>query len=317
MRKLAIAAFAVSSMAILATAKPVAKVQLPCKSNYQVLSPVGTHLAVLCKDNSVALVKLPGGAQQSVVASDRHVNGYSAAFSSDGRWLGLGFDDGSVEVVSTTDSASTRTWKTGSHRIDLLSFFPDGKTLFVGPVDSPGEVWDINAAPVQRGTIAVEFGGIAAVAVSPDGKVLVAAGDDTVISWYDTATWQKMRDNRDFLLETFALAFAPDGKQVLAGGADARITALDAATAKQVRQLPPEAGSYLASIDFLGDHQYVAAVYLDDFGEKPPHGLIWDIATAKSVAIKPDSPPSCGGVVAGKYWLCSVDDQTLSISQYD
>jgi hypothetical protein len=53
----------------------------------------------------------------------------------------------------------------------------DGTSLFVGPVDSPGQVWELTDTPTLRATLPVDFGGINVCAVSPDGKLLVAAGD--------------------------------------------------------------------------------------------------------------------------------------------
>ena len=185
-----------------------------------------------------------------------------------------------------------------------------------GRSDSPGQVWELShRLHPRRATLPVDFGGISAVAVSPDGKLLVAVGDDTVLRWYDTATWQKTRDYRGFLLETFALHFTTDGKQLLAGGADARLTIFDVASGKQLRQTPSEAGASVAFIDVLGNGQ-TAAVYFDDAGEKPPHALLWDLATLTSAPIKADAPPTCGGVIAGKLQVCTVDGKTLTLSQY-
>ena len=58
-------------------------------------------------------------------------------------------------------------------------------------------------------------------------------------------------------------------------------------------------------------------VYLDDAGEKPPHALLWDIATVKSATLNSDAPLTCGAVVGGKLWVCSADGKTLTMSQYD
>jgi len=85
-----------------------------------------------------------------------------------------------------------------------------------------------------------------------------------------------------------------------------------AATAKPLNQMPPEAGSYVVEIDFLGDRQHTATFYFDDAGERPPHALLWDIATVKSAALKFDAPLSCGTVVDGKLWVCSADGKTLT-----
>jgi WD40 repeat protein len=216
MRKLIAAAFLMTctSTAMLAS-QTIAKVQLPCESKFQTLSPTGAQLVVQCKDGSLYLSDVPQGTAQSIVPAKRGQNTF--VYSPDGQWVAVGFNDGSVSVFSSQAKSPVKYWNADSHRIDLLYFFPDSKSLFVGPVDSSGTVWDITGAPTLAATLPVDFGGIDACAVTPDGKLLVAAGDDTIIRWYDTATWKKTRENRDFLLETFVLAFTGDGKQLLAG----------------------------------------------------------------------------------------------------
>lgn len=293
------------------------KVPLPCESQYQVISPTGIQMAVQCKDQSLHVVDIPDGKEQTIFSAEQRANTFSPVYSQDGHWLAVGFEDGSVEVISSGNTTAPRHWKAGPHRVDVLYFFPDPKTLFVGPVDSPGQIWDLTGTPTLRATLPVDFGGMNVCAASPDGKLLVAAGDDTVIRWFDTATWQRVREYRGLLLETFALAFTADGKHVLAGGVDSRITVLDAASATQVRRLLPETGSFIFAIDILGDKQRAWAVYLDDAGEKPPHGLFWDLATAKSVPLNSESPLTCGTVVGGKLWLCATNGTALTISQYE
>jgi WD40 repeat protein len=297
-----------------AAARPVAKVQLPCDSPYQVLSPDGAQLAVPCKDNSLRLIDLPNGQQRTVVPAGPGVNAF--VYSQDGKWLALGFLDGTVKVVSTRDGALSKGWQASQSRIDLLYFFPDAKALLVGPVDSSGQVWELAGTPTLRASLPADFGGVDAVKVSPDGRQLVFSAGDTVLRWYDTSTWQKTREYRDFLLDTFALQFSPDGKQVLAGGADSRVTVLAADSARRLRQLPAEAGSFIGSIDLLGDNKLLT-LYFDDAGEKPPHVLIWDLAAGTSAPFKPDATPTCGGVVGGKLQFCTTDGKTLTVSQQD
>ena len=292
--------------------EPVAKLQLPCDSAYQDLSPTGTQLLAHCKDHSVHAVDIPSGAHREVSPAERRGSTY--AYSRDGRWLAIGFPDGMVRVVSAGDPTRMKEWKASERRIDLLYFLPDGKALVVGPLDSPGQVWELASTPALGASLPVEFGGVNTVAVSPDGKLLAAAAGDTIIRFYDTASWQKVREYGDFLLDTFSLQFTPDGKELLAGGADARITVVDAATAKQVRQLPADAGSYIVSIDLLHEGQRAVTVYEDDAGVKPPHALLWDLAAGTSVPLQWKSLPSCGGVVAGKLWLGQTEGRTLTIS---
>ncbi len=321
MRKFLAAASLLLCVSALAMASPpmskslIAVVALPCDSTDQTLSPTGSLAAVECKDHSLHLVSIPAGNDRIVLPSDRRANTYT--FSHDGKWLAIGFKDGTVQVNATDGAGAPREWKADSHRIDLLYFLPDSKTLFVGPVDSPGTVWDVSGTPTLRATLPVAFGGIAVCAASPDGKQVVVAGDDTVIRWYDTATWQKTREYSGFLLETFAMTFTPDGKQLLAGGADARLTIFDTASGKVLRQLGPEDGASVIDIKLLDKGERAATLYMDDAGAKPPHALVWDMATATSSPVKPDAPPSCGGLVAGKLWLCVSANKTLTIQQYE
>jgi len=311
----AIALLASCALSAVATSKPIAKMQLPCPAYYQTLSPDGTQLVVSCRDASMVVLGVPEGKTLRTIPADQKPN--SSAYSLDGKWLAIGYGDGSVEVTSTKGTAPAQRWQGGPRRIDLLSFLPDGKTLVVGPSDEAARVWNLSETPKLVATLPFEFGGASAAAASPDGKLLVVAGGDTAVRFYDTATWQKTHENRDFLLESFALQFTPDGKQVLVGGADARITVLDAATAKQVKQLPADGGSYIVGLALLGDQRSAATVYLDDAGHKPPHAVVWDLASGKSSTLGDGVVPTCGEKVAGKLWMCSADGKTLTVSQFD
>jgi WD40 repeat protein len=301
------------ALSAVAASKPIAKIQLPCPAYLQTLSPDGTQLVVTCRGMSMVVLSVPEGKLLRTIPAENKP--YSSAYSHDGKWLAIGYHDGAVEVTSTRGSTPAIRWQAGPRRIDLLSFLPDGKTLVVGPSDEAARVWSLSATPRLLATLPFEFGGSSASAVSPDGKLLVIAGGDTAVRFYDTATWQKTSENRDFLLESFALEFTSDGKQVLVGGADARITVLDSATAKQVRQLPKDDGSYIVGLALLADQHSAATVYVDDAGHKPPHAVVWDLASGKSSAL--GVAPTCGEKVAGKLWMCSTDGKTLDVSQYD
>jgi len=317
MRKLIVATLIVFCAALAAASDNVAQVQLPCESRDQVLSPTGRQLAFTCTDHSLHLLSVPDGRPSSPEVSTPETQVSSLAYSLDGLSLAIGFKDGSVQVNSTQGTATYKVWKASSRRIEGLCFLPDAKILLVVPLDTPGQVWELAATPKLLASLPTDFGGISAYAASPDGKTLVVAGGDTVIRWYDTTTWLKTREDRGFLLETFALSFTPDSKQLLVGGANGRVVVVDAASGKQIRQLPPDAGSSVADIQMLGDHERVATLDFDDAGEKPPHAIVWNLSSAKSTPVGTKSPPTCGGVVAGKLWLCNTDGKTLTISQYE
>jgi WD40 repeat protein len=313
MAKLISLAFALFFDLSAAATTEVANVALPCDSLYQVLSPDGAQVAVRCKDHSLHVLSVPDGKELRVIPAEPVAS--TVVYSPDGRWMAIGFHDGDIEVASSKGLAAAKRWQASARSIEALRFFPNARMLVAGPADSDGQVWELAESPKLRATLPSDFGGITDCAVSPDGKVLVVAGGDTILHWYDTVTWRKTHENRDFLLDTFTLTFTPDGKEVLVGGADARITVLDAATAKLVRQLPREAGSSVGALDVFGDRR-TAAIYFDDAGDKPPHELIWRLADAK-VAARSDTAPSCEAVVGGKLWSCVVDGRALRISQYE
>jgi WD40 repeat protein len=316
MRTLTLAAFVVlAAYSVVAADKPIATLQLPCESQYQDLSPAGNQLAVHCKGGGLRLLELPSGTEQRTFPPDHHAN--STVYSHDGNWLAFGFDDGTVEVLPVRGNGASKRWKPSARRIDALNFFPDSKSIVIAPVDSPAQIWAISDAPALRASLPFAFGGMTDSTISPDGKTIVLAGDDTVLRWYDTGTWKPINENRDFLLETFAVSFTPDGKQLLAGGADARISVLDPATGKILRQTPAEAGAFIGGLLVLSNSPSAAALYFDDAGEKPPHGLTWDLVNFKSTPMANGQPPTCGNKVGEKLWLCHTEGQKLTITAYE
>jgi hypothetical protein len=87
----------------------------------------------------VRMVSIPEGTERRVFSPDQHTSSF--LYSQDGSWLAVGFNDGSVEVLSSQGTAPSKRRKASERRIDLLYFFPDAKSLVVGPVDSPAQVW--------------------------------------------------------------------------------------------------------------------------------------------------------------------------------
>jgi len=299
----------------MAAPKTIADIMLPCNPYYHVLSPDGTQLAVHCQGSEIHVLSVPAGKELASIPRERKAN--AVTYSPDGKWLAVGFGDGTVDLFPTAASGSAKSWKAGPRRIDQLYFFPDGKTLVVGPADEAARVWALGDTEKLLATLPFEFGGMNAAAVSPDGKTLVIAGDDTAVRFYDTTTWKKTSENREFLLESFALSYTPDGKQVLVGGADARITVLDAATAKRVRQAAPEDGYYIVELALQDKASRAAAIYVDDTGHKPAVARVWELGSAKSEALETHGTITGVNVVNGKLWVGSQQDKKLTLAEYE
>src|SRR4051794_32251537 len=97
-RFLAAAALLFIASAPAFASQAISKVALPCDSTDQTLSPTGSQAVVECKDHSLHLVSIPDGNDHLVLPADRRANSY--VFSPDGKWLALGFKDGTVQLVS-------------------------------------------------------------------------------------------------------------------------------------------------------------------------------------------------------------------------
>ncbi len=294
--------------------KPVTTVPLPCESTFQMISPTGGQVALRCKDNTVLLVNVRSGTTEHSFAAEPSITGYN--YSHDGRWFAVGFWDGTVEVVPTSGTAGAKRWKSDTHRIETLEFLPDSGGIVVGPLDRPGQIWDLRGSPKQLATLHSDFAGLLACSFSPDGKLLVTADGDTAIRFYDSSNWKMLHEYRGLTLESFGVAFTADGKRALIGGPDDRITVLDSATGAELQKLAKDTG-VVARISPFGSDGQAAILYFDGDGGKPPHLSVWNVNNATSVPLSGERPLTGGGIVNGKLWLSSANGKVLDIWVYE
>jgi len=295
----------------LAQYKPVTTVALPCESRYQEISPAGNQIYVHCHDHTLSLVNVGSGAILHSFPADLRIIG--GLYSRDGSRIAIARWDGTVEVFPTSGSAEPTVFKSTA-RSSGCAFSPDSAHLVLAPINSPGQVWDIRGTPHQVATLQQDFGGVSDCTFSPDGKVLVVADGDTVVRFYDTATWRLLHEYRGLKLETFTVAFTPDGKHVVLGGADDHITKLDLA-ASDAQFLTKDTG-VPSGITFIGTSGQAVILYYDGEGRAPPHGSIWSLDSGKSTPLPDEAKLTGGGVVNGKLWLMIAKGKTLNIVEF-
>jgi WD40 repeat protein len=182
--------------------------------------------------------------------------GLSVAFTPDGRWLVVGCG----------------TWVNEKDGYVLVRDAATGRELFRLP--GPG-------------------GGVAKVAVHPDGKRLAVAGSEVIELW-DLGSRRKLSGFRGHTRWVFAVAFSPDGKRMASAGWDHTVRIWDVETAAPERILFGHEG-FIHGLAFSPDGALLASAS-EDGGTR-----LWQVATGRpattlhghegnvhSVAFRPD-----------------------------
>ncbi|WP_165966031.1 helix-turn-helix domain-containing protein [Actinomadura sp. 7K534] len=147
-------------------------------------SPGGETLAVGFADGKVRLVEMNrrAPAARTLAAGARTV--YGVAFSPDGRTLAAGSADGTVRLWRVDGSSavpSGRPLKGPDQWVNGVAFAPDGRSLAVASSDGRVRVWDVGARTVT--TTLPHPGPVTAVAFLRSGSLATAASDGTARIW--------------------------------------------------------------------------------------------------------------------------------------
>ncbi len=206
------------------------------------ISPDGTMLASASWDRTIRLWPLAGGAPRILEGHTQNVNG--VAFTPDGRALVSAGYDATVRIwplngngepfVATVPAALNAVAVTGDG--EIIAAGADGKLFFVS---TSGEV---------RGDIEAAETPIISLAVSPDGKLIAAAGIRGSVVIIDRRDRKVLRTLVGPGLPVWSVAFFPDSRTLLTGGTD-----------RLVRRWNAESGEHIGAIPMNGTDDPLAA----------------------------------------------------------
>jgi WD40 repeat protein len=173
--------------------------------------------------------------------------GLSVTFDPEGKRLVSADAAGRVIQVRDAEGRVVKRLKGHTNGVNQLAFSPDGKRLATVSLDGTCKVWDTDNWQQVCHLEANKGKTFAAVAWSPDGKLLAAGDDDEVILW-DAKSYAKLHT-----LQTPGkglLAFSPDGRTLFTAqehytkGERHAFTRWDVKTWKAYTRQLPTGGSY-------------------------------------------------------------------------
>jgi cytochrome c len=199
------------------------------------VSPDGATLASASWDHTARLWPLTntagaGGVQRVLEGHKGNVNG--VAFAPDGKSIVSAGYDATLRIWPLTSGAPAIV--TLPTPLNTVAIAPDGEIVTVG---ADGKVYFVGAGGEIKGDIEIGAVPIIAVATSPDGKLVAAAGIRGSVAIIDRAARKLERTLVGPGLPVWSVAFFPDSRTLLTGGTDRMIRRWDAITGEPIGDL--------------------------------------------------------------------------------
>lgn len=242
-------------------------------------SPDGRLLASASADRTIRLWKASTGREVRMLRG--HEAGVaSVAFSADGRVLASGGRDQTIRLwdvatgeerqklaVAGKNSPSAVIDREPGPPVVLLAL--DGKTL-ISAHDFRLRVWDLSSGKEIRSFRAGGLHEPGSMALSPDGKILAAAGPDSHrLEMWDLFSGRPLDPGEGMKSGLTYVRFSPDGRLLVTGACDDSVRVWEAATGRLVRRI-----EHVGRSVFSSDGKLLITAGWDDGTLR-----LWDLAT--------------------------------------
>jgi WD40 repeat protein len=239
---------------------------------------------------------------------ERSLATYAVAFSPDGRHV-LSGHIGEVRLWDVQTGAMVKVFEvhpsTYWGAAWALAYAPDGRWFAAGVCDDPTvTLWDPESGKEIRRLHGCRDS-IRALAVSADGRQILAGSFDGTARLWETATGKEIRclDGRQTQIN--AVALAPDGKQALTGSKDGSVKVWDVPSGQLLRTLKEPNGEVM-SVAYTPDGRFLLSAGNDgrpvlNDAARPADLWVWDAETGEArrfsghqgliyqIAVTPDS----------------------------
>lgn len=206
------------------------------------LSPDGREIASASWDGTVRIWPLAGGTPRVIDAHKGNVN--AVTYLPDGTLASVGYDG---QLILHKGADAPRVIEIG---VPLNAVVRAGDELAVAAAD--GQLRLVNPATATVATLAIAEVPIVALAASPDGRIVGAAGFRGALVLVDRQARSVQRRMSGPAFPLWSLAFSPDGREIFTGGADRLVRRWVVATGEPVNPVMAEAPE--ARVQALANH---------------------------------------------------------------
>lgn len=137
-------------------------------------------------DGTVRLRSINGNWLQTLKGSS--IAAISLALSPDGKWLAVGYVDGTVHIWQTADGQKIGTLESHTVRVTSVAFSPNGNWLASASQDGTIRLWRILGSEIETSPAWILSGhstAINSIAFSPTSTVLASGADDKTIRLWE------------------------------------------------------------------------------------------------------------------------------------
>ncbi len=177
------------------------------------VSPDGGTVASASWDRTARLWPLAGGAPHVLEGHEQNVN--AVVFSRDGRSLVTAGYDSTLRIWPLSGTSPIIT--TLPTPLNAAAVAPDGEIVTAG---ADGNVYFLSGTGELRGSVRAGETPVIALAISPDGTTVAAAGIRGSVAIIERADRKVARTLVGPGLPVWSVAFFPDNHTLLTGGAD-------------------------------------------------------------------------------------------------
>jgi len=187
------------------------------------VSPSGSHFASGGQDKKVIIWSEPGegGEWARVQVLEDHTGSiWAVCFSPNGKQLATGSFDKSIKTYSFNEGNAilAHTLKGHTDFVKSLSFSPDCKVICSGTGDKSIKFWNPADGSLVKSIDQAHTYGVYSVSYSPNGRILVSAGYNTMKIW-DAETFE-LKHTFEQEFNTYQLTITADSNYIVSANYD-------------------------------------------------------------------------------------------------